>query len=437
MDVIQVQDIGKLYQLGEVGTGTLSHDLNRWWAKLQGKEDPRAKVGHVNDRTLKGGRHDYVWALNDINFSVQQGELVGVIGKNGSGKSSLLKIISRITAPTKGNIKIRGRVASLLEVGTGFHSEMTGRENIFMNGTLMGMTRKEIQSKFDDIVDFAGIARYVDTPVKRYSSGMTVRLGFAVAAFLEPEILIVDEVLAVGDADFQNRCLGKMQDVSVKEGRTVLFVSHNMSAVLKLCPRSILLQNGNLIADGLTDKVVSQYLSSDANKKGEYLNNTSILPTSQKLKIRQGRLLKCNNMVYHEFEIQDEMFLEISFEILIPGSRYSVGFELNSVQHGIIFSSTIFDNDIEQLYTRQWDIGLHTYLVKMPNSLLRSGDYHITITSAIPNLEVLDIAGECLSFSIVDRSSPIVKSNEARRGAILPILPWTKSKRTSFNHSRK
>ena len=257
---IQFENVGKLYHLGTVGTGTLSHDLNRWWqTKILRKEDPYLMVGETNDRAHRGNS-DFVWALRDITFDVKQGEVVGIIGKNGAGKSTLLKLLSRVTAPTTGEIRARGRIASLLEVGTGFHPEMTGRENIYMNGAIMGMTRSEINAKLDDIVDFAGVARYLDTPVKRYSSGMTVRLGFAVAAFLEPEILIVDEVLAVGDAEFQKKAVGKMRDVSRGEGRTVLFVSHNMAAVRSLCQRGVVLEDGGKKFDGEVQEAISRYI---------------------------------------------------------------------------------------------------------------------------------------------------------------------------------
>ena len=243
---IRFDHVGKLYKLGLVGTGTLSHDLNRWWkTTILRQEDPYLKIGETNDRSKKGAS-EYVWALKDITFDVHQGDVVGIIGKNGAGKSTLLKLLSRVTSPTTGAIRARGRIASLLEVGTGFHPELTGRENIYMNGSIMGMTRHEISHKLDEIVDFAGVKRYVDTPVKRYSSGMTVRLGFAVAAFLEPEILVVDEVLAVGDAEFQKKAIGKMQDVSKGEGRTVLFVSHNMGSMQRLCSRGVLLENGKV-----------------------------------------------------------------------------------------------------------------------------------------------------------------------------------------------
>ena len=259
---IEFQGVGKQYRLGRVGTGTLQHDLNRFWqTTILGKEDPYLKIGEVNDRSEKA-HSDYVWALKDINFKVEQGDVVGIIGKNGAGKSTLLKLLSHITSPTTGDIYYRGRIASLLEVGTGFHGELTGKENIFMNGAVLGMTKHEIRRKLDDIIEFAGVEKYIDTPVKRYSSGMTVRLGFAVAAFLEPEILVVDEVLTVGDAEFQKRAIGKMDDVA-KGGRTVLFVSHNMSAVKNLCRNGILLKNGQLDYIGTSEECVERYLDTN------------------------------------------------------------------------------------------------------------------------------------------------------------------------------
>ncbi len=243
--VIKIENLSKVYRLGEVGTGTISHDLNRFWRmNILGQEDPYAKVGQLNDRTQKAVKGELVSALQDINLEVRQGEVLGIIGKNGAGKSTLLKLLSRVTSPTTGSIKVKGRLASLLEVGTGFHPEMTGRENIYMNGTIMGMRKWEITQKLDEIVEFAGVAKYLDTPTKRYSSGMTVRLGFSIAAHLEPEILVVDEVLAVGDAEFQKKAIGKMQDVSTNDGRTVLFVSHNMGSVRSLCQTGFVLKNG-------------------------------------------------------------------------------------------------------------------------------------------------------------------------------------------------
>lgn len=259
---IKFENISKQYRLGLVSTKTISHDLNRWWkTNVLGKEDPYLKIGEVNDRAHKGNS-EYVWALKDINFEVEQGDVLGIIGKNGAGKSTLLKILSKVTAPTTGTIKAAGRIASLLEVGTGFHPEMTGRENIYMNGAIMGMSKIEITRKLEEIVDFSGVERYLDTPVKRYSSGMTVRLGFAIAAHLEPEILVVDEVLAVGDAEFQKKAIGKMQDVSRGEGRTVLFVSHNMASMKMLCNKGILLSDGIISNSGNIHDVISDYLIS-------------------------------------------------------------------------------------------------------------------------------------------------------------------------------
>lgn len=269
MTAIEFNHVGKQYRLGLVSTKTLSHDLNRWWqTAILKKEDPYIKIGAVNDRTTADG-NDYVWALRDIDFKVEQGDVVGIIGKNGAGKSTLLKLLSRVTGPTVGEIRSRGRIGSLLEVGTGFHPEMTGRENIYMNGAIMGMTKAEITSKLDEIVAFSGCERYIDTPVKRYSSGMTVRLGFAVAAHLEPEILVVDEVLAVGDAEFQKKAIGKMQDLSKGEGRTVLFVSHNMASIQNLCKSGILLDKGSVQYSGEIGDVVSKYIASNLAEVGD------------------------------------------------------------------------------------------------------------------------------------------------------------------------
>ena len=261
MTAIEFNNVSKQYRLGLVSTGTLAHDLNRLWqTRILGREDPYLKIGETNDRASKG-ESEYVWALRDIDFKVEQGDVVGIIGRNGAGKSTLLKLLSRVTSPTTGTIRARGRIASLLEVGTGFHPEMTGRENIYMNGSIMGMRKYEIDRKLDEIVDFSGCERYLDTPVKRYSSGMTVRLGFAIAAHLEPDILVIDEVLAVGDAEFQKKAVGKMQDVSRGEGRTVLFVSHNMAAVKNLCKSGILMNQGRIEFAGTSEDAVNTYLS--------------------------------------------------------------------------------------------------------------------------------------------------------------------------------
>lgn len=279
MIILKVKNISKQYRLGTVGTGTLSHDLNRWWHKVRGKDDPYLKVGAVNARDMKADS-DYVWALRDINFEVRRGEVLGIIGKNGAGKSTLLKILSRVTSPTTGEIKTKGRIASLLEVGTGFHPELTGRENIYLNGAILGMTKAEIRNKEQEIIEFSGCERYIDTPVKRYSSGMRVRLAFAVAAHLEPDILVVDEVLAVGDAEFQKKAIGKMQDISKGDGRTVLFVSHNMAAVKSLCTRAIVLEHGMTVFEGDVEEAIGYYLNNITGKsfyQYKYYNENGIL----------------------------------------------------------------------------------------------------------------------------------------------------------------
>jgi lipopolysaccharide transport system ATP-binding protein len=282
--VISVENISKLYRLGEVGTGTLSHDFNRWWHLIRGKEDPYLKIGQVNDETNKAissfedpisTSSDYVYALKDVSFEVKRGEVLGIIGRNGAGKSTLLKILSRVTIQTEGQIKVKGRIASLLEVGTGFHPDLTGRENIYLNGVILGMRKHEITRKFDEIIDFSGVEHYIDTPVKRYSSGMYVRLAFAVAAHLDPEILIIDEVLAVGDGEFQKKCLGKIGDVS-REGRTVLFVSHNMAAINNLCTTTILINKGNVVEKGSPTEMTKIYFrmmagEGSSHKNGKFL----------------------------------------------------------------------------------------------------------------------------------------------------------------------
>jgi lipopolysaccharide transport system ATP-binding protein len=307
---IKVENLSKIYRLGEIGTGTISRDLERWYkTKLLGKEDPFLKIGESNDRSKKGAS-DIVYSLKDINFEIEQGDAVGIIGRNGAGKSTLLKILSRVTTPTTGKINIKGRVASLLEVGTGFHPELTGRENIYLNGAILGMRKKEIDRKLEEIIDFSGVERYIDTPVKRYSSGMYVRLAFAVAAHLESEILIVDEVLAVGDAEFQKKCLGKMNEVSKGEGRTVLFVSHNMEAITSLCYSSILLENGSFIAKEKSNEVIGKYI-----KKGFIDSKSNINLKKIDLEDVQIFNISLNGQSYREIEINQGSDLIFSFEL--------------------------------------------------------------------------------------------------------------------------
>ncbi len=375
---IRFDHVGKLYRLGQVGTGTLSNDLNRWWqTRILHREDPYMIVGEINDRAHKGSS-DYVWALRDIDFEIRQGEVVGIIGKNGAGKSTLLKLLSRVTAPTTGEIRARGRIASLLEVGTGFHQEMTGRENIFMNGSILGMTRAEINRKLDEIVDFAGVERYLDTPVKRYSSGMMVRLGFAVAAFLEPDIMVVDEVLAVGDAEFQKKAIGKMQDVSRGNGRTVLFVSHNMAAVRSLCQRGIILENGRLSYDGDVDDAVDRYLQ-DAVTSG------IDLPLSEMP--RAGKTSGSVRFTGIEFLNRDGepiqptcgafLRIRVTFEARIPVGRGHMSLEIHDLhKRPIIYFSSQF-TQAEQGFQP----GEHSFTIDIEKLRLTEGDYRILLWS--------------------------------------------------------
>ncbi|SFQ18823.1 ABC transporter ATP-binding protein [Parafilimonas terrae] len=310
--VIKVENLSKAYQIGQIGTGTLQSDFRRWYAKARGKEDPFLKIGETNDRTTKS-EGDVVWSLKDINFEIEQGDAVGIIGRNGAGKSTLLKILSRVTAPTTGKITGNGRVASLLEVGTGFHPELTGRENIYLNGAILGMRKKEITHKFDEIVDFAGVERYIDTPVKRYSSGMYVRLAFAVAAHLESEILIVDEVLAVGDAEFQKKCLGKMGEVSKGEGKTVLFVSHNMAAVRNLCNKGIILKNGELNFKGTGEEAIDAYITNQIEVSKLSLNDLERRQTRNRLRFTDICFKDENGISKKDFIVGRFLEIEVSF----------------------------------------------------------------------------------------------------------------------------
>lgn len=374
---IKFENLSKQYRLGEIGTGTLSHDLNRWWQKALGKEDPYLKIGEINDRAQKG-KSDYVWALKDINFEVKKGEVLGIIGKNGAGKSTLLKILSKVTKPSTGIIKINGRIASLLEVGTGFHLEMTGRENIYMNGSIMGMTKSEITRKFDEIVEFSGVERYVETPVKRYSSGMMVRLGFAIAAHLEPEILVVDEVLAVGDAEFQKKALGKMQEVSHNSGRTVLFVSHNMGAVRNLCKNGIVLQNGSISFSGEIGAAVDNYLGESRNnligktviepKHRKYicekdvellvaeLLNTPEIATDEPLRMRLT--LKVNNLKRKEVRIKGMINANANTGNRV-GCFFSKNFNLPENPEPFVVEVTVNNHNLAKgVYSLDFNIGL-------------------------------------------------------------------------------
>lgn len=379
---IKVENLGKLYRLGEVGTGTLSHDLNRWVAKVRGKEDPFAKIGESNDRTSKG-ESDYVWALKDLNFEVNKGEVLGIIGRNGAGKSTLLKLLSKVTKPTQGNIKINGRIASLLEVGTGFHPEMTGRENIYLNGAIMGMTKREISSKFDEIVEFAGVERYVDTPVKRYSSGMYVRLAFAVAAHLEPEILIVDEVLAVGDAEFQKKCLGKMKDVSVNDGRTVLFVSHNMAAVKQLCTKGLLMSKGTVEYFGGIQDVVDQYIS-NGDFVNSYLNSFQDYPikTDPAFKPVAFGIVGKNHEIFTGYSSNNEPInVQIIFDVEELNDKMIFGIAVYNNEDEVMFWS--YSKDLNEEEWPKIKLGRNNFIIKIPQHILNEGDYRVELIASI------------------------------------------------------
>ena len=379
---IKFENISKQYRLGLVSTRTLSHDLKRWYTmNIQGKEDPYLKIGEVNDRAHKG-QSEYVWALKDINFEVEQGDVLGIIGKNGAGKSTLLKILSKVTTPTTGLIKARGRIASLLEVGTGFHPEMTGRENIFMNGAIMGMTKAEINRKLDEIVDFSGVERYLDTPVKRYSSGMTVRLGFAIAAHLEPEILVVDEVLAVGDAEFQKKAIGKMQDVSKGEGRTVLFVSHNMGAVQSLCSKGVILKNGNVSFSGNVHDAVKKYLNET------YINdekvNAQIKTNNKSIKINETTIndKPDNKIVFKRGEnivkIGISGIIDMPFNISVEAMLFDESESLVAM-----YSPTHLIGTSHNL--KAGNFKLHEY-IRFPETLT-NGDYYLSVRLSQLNIE--------------------------------------------------
>ena len=374
-----------------MGTGALAHDINRWWYRLRGKEDPYLKIGDLNDRTISGAS-EYVWALKDINFEVKHGEVLGIIGKNGAGKSTLLKILSRTTSPSTGTVKIKGRVASLLEVGTGFHPELSGRENIFLNGAILGMTRKEIARKFDEIVDFAGVERYIDTPVKRYSSGMYVRLAFAVAAHLEPEILIVDEVLAVGDAEFQKKCIGKMKDASENEGRTVLFVSHDMEAISRLTSHSMLLSNGSIAFNGKTEECIKHYMNLNIKKNHVYENNTiSPKPYIQKVALTTSLP---NNVQLNGGQLKIDIDLFTPYPI--KGACFS--FQIIDSKERNFSHLWVFDTDIP--YCRE--SGLFRLTCTIPSLRLYMGDYMLRCYfSEPPGGELFDMISNICPFEVV------------------------------------
>lgn len=411
---LKAENISKQYRLGQVGTGTLSHDLNRFWHKVRGKEDPYLKIGEANDRTTKGDS-EYVWSLRDINFEIEQGDAIGIIGRNGAGKSTLLKLLSRVTQPTTGKIFTKGRIASLLEVGTGFHPEMTGRENVYLNGAILGMSRKEITRKFDEIVAFSGVERYIDTPVKRYSSGMYVRLAFAVAAHLESEILIVDEVLAVGDADFQKKCLGKMNEVTKGEGRTILFVSHNMTSIKELCRNGILLKNGGLQFEGNIHDTIFEY-QKDNDAQSTYYHDGPVETAygNDKIRILEFSATPANGQL---MDIESGVKVKLRFYNYSPNINLDATFELRTYEELVVYHTG-------SLITTQGDskVGEYTVEFTMPAHFLNAGNYYFKLYFGKNQRELLLGVENLIGFEV----------ENVKIGNNLSILPGIV--RPSFNY---
>jgi len=417
---LKLEGVSKLYRLGEVGTGSVSHDLNRWWASIRGKEDPMMSVGVENDRTEDGG--DYVWALKDVEFELKQGEILGVIGRNGAGKSTLLKLLSRVTAPTQGRIFLNGKLASLLEVGTGFHPELTGRENIYLNGAILGMSRQEVRLRFDDIVEFSGCAKYIDTPVKRYSSGMYVRLAFAVAAHLEPDILVVDEVLAVGDAEFQAKCVGKLKNVSEESGRTVLFVSHNMASIKRLCPKAMLMSMGRVDSIGATADVIDRYLSTGA-EVGRLLQwEEGEAPSSSEMKLTAIRVLDDKGRLGVSLVTGQQINIQVQYELFEPIKNFRIVMTLEDVEGNAVFSTS------DYLYQGDSHIRLEGVYIShcyIPADLMTLGTYVATFDFEIP-MERSVLPSVSLSFSLTELSHNQLGRIYAEKppGVVHPKLTW-------------
>ena len=415
---IKAENISKQYRLGEVGTGTLTHDLNRFWSKVRGKEDPYFQIGESNDRTQKGSS-DYVWSLRDINFEIEQGDAVGIIGRNGAGKSTLLKLLSKVTKPTTGNFKVNGRIASLLEVGTGFNPEMTGRENIYLNGAILGMRRQEITRKFDEIVAFSGVERYIDTPVKRYSSGMYVRLAFAVAAHLESEILIVDEVLAVGDAEFQKKCLGKMGDVSKGEGRTVLFVSHNMAAVKALCGSCILLENGLIRDIDSTNNIISNYLLINSDLNSNWKRNSEI---NSEMFFQEINVLNSLSQVSNSIASGEDFKIKIILKVKEKVKNSTIAIKFSNVEGICVFTTSIHDSNnlYDEIDEGEYEINANISNILMP------GNYNLVIACFISREKLFDIVENEINLKIEDFG--VQKRDKDRDGLVLPDFIWNLNK---------
>ncbi len=426
LPVIQVEDLSKAYQIGEFSTGTIAHDIRRWYIRMRGKEDPYLRIGEENDRTVKG-ESNIVWSLKDLNFEIEQGDAIGIIGRNGAGKSTLLKILSRVTVPTSGTVKVKGRIASLLEVGTGFHPELTGRENVFLNGAILGMRKQEIKRKFDEIVDFSGVERYIDTPVKRYSSGMYVRLAFAVAAHLESEILIIDEVLAVGDAEFQKKCLGKMGDVSKGEGRTVLFVSHNMAAISNLCPKAIYLKNGSLIDYSNTREIIERYISSGKENTAEiYEDDITYLQKCSEAYFNSIKLVSRNESTT-SVAIGDDVHVHLEYTVTIEGAIISPSVHLLDNLGTVIFAtfnanSTTINPD--PLYGKPMKKGKYLAICTIPAYFLNDLRYTISVFLVPEKINEMAMVPEVLSFSVIETGDMRKEYIGDWIGLIRPKFDW-------------
>ncbi|WP_299226469.1 polysaccharide ABC transporter ATP-binding protein [uncultured Psychroserpens sp.] len=422
--ILKAENISKQYRLGLVGTGTIADDLKRWCYKLLGKEDPFLKIGEANDRSSNSSAN-YVWALQNINFEVNKGDVLGIIGKNGAGKSTLLKLLSRVTSPTTGEIKTKGRIASLLEVGTGFHPELTGRENIYLNGAILGMTKSEISKKEEEIIEFSGCLGYIDTPVKRYSSGMRVRLAFAVAAHLEPDILVVDEVLAVGDAEFQKKAIGKMQDISRGDGRTVLFVSHNMAAVRNLCTRAIVLEHGETVFEGSTDEAVDYYLQKENSKlssTGIYTHKEEDLQNGFSLK--SVKLFNSNNENQSLF-LSDE-YITVVVEYVLDKTFNDIRINLKVLSKNediIVFTTSSHSSD-----ETDKKAGNYRTSVRLPKDFFNKGQFKIAINAGVPGIEVLFPSSYVLDFQIEKLTPSGSITNTVFPGITAPNLEWNVTK---------
>ena len=390
--VISVEELSKSYQLGVIGTGSFRGDVEAWWAGVRGQPNPHLKIGEADSRNRNG---EMIWALKDINFQVQRGEAVGIIGRNGAGKSTLLKILARVTAPTSGEIKVKGRIASLLEVGTGFHPELTGRENIFMNGAVMGMSRTEVSRKFDEIVNFSGVERFIDTPVKRYSSGMYVRLAFAVSAHLEPDILVVDEVLAVGDAEFQKKCLEKMSEVG-SQGRTVLFVSHNLSAVTRLCQRTVLISDGEVLHDGASQQVISEYMTKiSVTPAWQEWTDFRESPGDDVVRLRSVYLKSTKGQVRESLDIDEEFQIQMTFDVLVAGEILWPAIRVSNQEQVIVFQINDWDTKVKKK-------GSYTGFIFVPGKLLAEGRYSVSVAITTPGSPLIKrvFEKEVISFPI-------------------------------------